>query len=74
MKYNRKEIVIIDWFKDLFLRNYHFLILLPVLQTCVLLRLRQIIGVITGIWEAKEQNVDQGKKHTLGNRICVENT
>ena len=74
MKYNRKEILIIDWFKDLFLRDYHFLMLLPVLQTCVLLRLRQIIGVITGIWEAKEQNVDQGKTHTLGNRICVENT
>ena len=61
MKYNRKEIFILDWIKDLFLRDYHFLILLPVLQTCVLLRLRQIIGVITGIWEAKEQNVDQGK-------------
>ena len=73
MKYNRKEIFMIASFKDLFLRDHHFLILLPILQTCILLRLRQIIGVITGIWEAKDQNVDQGI-NTLGNRIRVENT
>ena len=46
--------------------------LLLVLQTCVLLHLRQITGVITGVGEAKEQNVDQEKKkpHTRKSNLC----